>query len=299
MAITDRPDRLRALSRQLTSHWPGRIALGSVAGFGRLELFDRAMSLAAQLFTSIVPVLIMTLVWVGRPTSEQFAEAAGIPPVAQDVLEQALDEPGGAAFGIVGSLIVFLSATSLSRALTRAMATIWRISRPKTRLTSSWRWLSVLLALVLMTVVTRSLGRFTDPIPLADLWTLLLTFGLDILIGVFVPWLLLANQVPARRLLAGAVAYALAMLVVRPVTASSLPGALEESADRYGSLGVAFTYLAWLYTISLVFLAAAIIGNVIAEDGGKFGQFIRREGATEPRDSAGPVESAESAWAGE
>ena len=177
----------------------------------------------------------MTLVWVGRPTSEQFAEAAGIPPVAQDVLEQALDEPGGAAFGIVGSLI-------------RVPVGDQPVPRPDPRNghhladlpaeNAAYQFLalaSVLLALVLMTVVARSLGRFTDPIPLADLWTLLLTFGLDILIGVFVPWLLLANQVPARRLLAGAVAYALAMLVVRPVTASSLPGALEESADRYGS----------------------------------------------------------------
>ena len=193
---------------------------------------------------------------------------------------------------------MLVSATSLSRALTRTMATIWRMSRPKTRLTNSWRWLSRGAGTGAMMVVTRPWVGFTDPMPLADLWKVLLTFGLDILVAAFVPWLLLANQVPVRKLMAGAVAFALAMMVVRPASVSYLPNALEESADRYGTIGVAFTYLACLYDLSFAFLAAATIGNVIAEDGGGLGQYIRREGATGPRDSAGPVESAESAWAG-
>ena len=204
-----------------------------------------------------------------------------MPPAAQDVLEQALDESGGSAFGIAGAVFLLLSATSLSRALTRAMASIWRLSRPKTQLTNAWRWLAVVLALA--AVVTSSLSRFTDPIPPRNAWTLVLTFGLDVLVAAFVPWLLLANQVPMRRLIPGGIVFALAMLVVRPAGEAYLPRALEESADQYGSIGVAFTYLAWLYVASLVFLAAAIIGNVIAEDEGRLGQFIRAEADSDRR----------------
>jgi uncharacterized BrkB/YihY/UPF0761 family membrane protein len=69
------------------------------------------------------------------------------------------------------------------------------------------------------------------------------------------------------------------MLVVRPASEAYLPRALEASADQYGSIGVAFTYLAVLYVFSFIFLAAAIIGNVIAEEQGRLGQFIRRGGA--------------------
>ena len=58
------------------------------------------------------------------------------------------------------------------------------------------------------------------------------------------------------------------MLAVRPATTAWLPHALEVSADRYGSIGVAFTYLACLYTASLCFLATALIGQVIADDRG-------------------------------
>ena len=65
-------------------------------------------------------------------------------------------------------------------------------------------------------------------------------------------------------LLPGAVIAALTMLTVRPATAAWLPHALETSADKYGFIGVAFTYLAWLYVIALTLLATAVIGQVIA-----------------------------------
>ncbi len=277
------------------SYWPGRVALGSLAGIGRIDLFDRAMAVAAQLFASVLPILIMLFVWVGQSTTERVADAVSMPPAAQDVLEQALDESGGSAFGIAGAVFVLLSATSLSRALTRAMATIWRLSRPRTQLSNAWRWVAVVVALVLAIVVTSSLSRVTDPIPPRNAWTFVLTFALDILVAALVPWLLLANQVPLRRLIPGAAVFALAMLAVRPASEAYLPRALEESADQYGSIGVAFTYLATLYTLSLVFLAAAIIGNVIAEDPGGLGQFIRRGGPTRTDDPTSAEDSAESA----
>ncbi len=288
-------ERLHELAHSMREHWLGRIALGSVAGFGRLDLFDRAMALAAQLFSSVLPILIMLFVWVGQSSTERFADAVSMPPVAQDVLEQALDESGGSAFGIVGAVFLLLSATSLSRALTRAIASIWRLSRPKTQLTNAWRWVAVVVALALAAIVTSSLGRFTDPIPPRNAWTLVLTFGLDILVAAFVPWLLLANRVPVRRLIPAGVVFALAMLVVRPASEAYLPRALEESADQYGSIGVAFTYLASLYVVAFVFLATAIIGNVIAEDQGRLGQFIRHGRPTRTEDPAEPGEPAESA----
>ena len=70
-----------------------------------------------------------------------------------------------------------------------------------------------------------------------------------------------------------------------------LPRALEESADQYGSIGLAFTYLAALYVVSFIFLAAAIIGNVIAEDEGRLGQFIRHGGRLGPKTRLSPQAS--------
>lgn len=53
------------------------------------------------------------------------------------------------------------------------------------------------------------------------------------------------------------------------------PRALGASAGRYGSIGVAFTYLTWLYVASFCFLATALVGQVIASDRGSLGDRIR------------------------
>jgi membrane protein len=73
----------------------------------------------------------------------------------------------------------------------------------------------------------------------------------------------------------GAVVFALVMLGVRPAGAAYLPGALETSSQRYGPIGVAFTYLGWLYVVAFCFLAAAVVGRVLAEDEGRLGRLIR------------------------
>jgi membrane protein len=297
VALSRVPERLRPLVAWVTSRWAGRVVLATVAGFRRLEAFDRAMALGAQLFTSVVPILIMMSVWVGESASERFAEAVEMPAAVEEVLNQALDESGETAFGVFGSLFVLISATSLSRALTRAMATIWWLPRPKTHLRSSWRWVAVVIALALSVVVARALARYTDPIPPRNIWSLVVTFILDILVTVFVPWLLLAGQVQVRRLLPGAILFALVLLPMRPAAATFLPRALEESADRYGTIGVAFTYLAWLYVVSLVYLATAILGQVLAEDRGRLGTFIRRGQPTQfelSRESGEPGEPPDS-----
>jgi membrane protein len=65
------------------------------------------------------------------------------------------------------------------------------------------------------------------------------------------------------------------MLFVRPASAVYLPHALNSSAERYGSIGVAFTYIAWLYVVAFCFLLTGVMGKVIATDEGRFGAWIR------------------------
>jgi membrane protein len=126
-------------------------------------------------------------------------------------------------------------------------------------------------------------------------WPFLVSFGLDVAVALMVPWLLLAGARRARVLVPGALCFALLMLTVRPAIAAWLPHALEVSADRYGPIGVAFTYLACLYTASFCFLATAVLGRVIATDRGGLGQWIRGEGAAEKTESASAEAASEDA----
>jgi membrane protein len=276
-ALSHLPPRMQGVVEWLLSRWPGRIAIRSTASFIRLELFDRSMTIAAQFFTSVFPILIMMATWVSD-TGSKLADAIGIPDQTQSVLDDAMASSSGAAtFGIIGTLIVLASATSLSRALTRAFTAIWGLPRPKTQLTYAWRWLAVVLALALALVGARALTRYLRDVPPATFWQLLAALLFDIAICLFVPWLLLAGEVRPRHLLPGAAIFGGVMLVVRPASAVWLPRALEVSAERYGSIGVAFTYLAWLYVVAFCFLTASIIGQVVATDSGWFGQWVRGE----------------------
>jgi membrane protein len=272
-AVQRLPPWLRHRVEALLSRWPGRVVVRVAAAAARIELFDRSMTIAAQFFTSIFPILIIMASWVG---GEALGESFGVPEQTQTLLEEALgNDSSQAAFGIVGVVLVLGSATSLSRALTRAFAAIWELPRPTIKLTSAWRWVAVVLALAMALVAARALTRFASDLAPATFWQLVASASCDVAIAVTVPWLLLAGRVRPRHLLPGAALFALVMIFVRPASHTWLPHALSVSADRYGSIGVAFTYLAWLYVISFCLLTAAMLGQVVTTDPGWFGRWLR------------------------
>ncbi len=283
------PRRLRPAIAWILGTWLGRCLLRLVARFVRLEMFDRSMTVAAQVFTSVFPILIMAAVFLGSRYADDFAETIDMPEETRSVMQEALATTGGSAFGIVGSLVVLVSATSLSRALSRAFAAIWNLPRPKAGLIHAWRWLCAVLILAAYVVLVRLLSQLSDTLPATDIlgWIVLLT--LDTVVAVLVPRILLPKQIPIRLLLPGALVFGLVMLAVRPASSLFLPHALEVSADRYGSIGVAFTYIAWLYVVSFCFLIAALVGQVITTDQGWLGRWIRGGEGTRASVSPSPV----------
>ena len=58
------PPRMRPAVTRLLSRWPGRIVFRSAASCVRIEVFDRSMTIAAQFFTSVFPILILIATWV-------------------------------------------------------------------------------------------------------------------------------------------------------------------------------------------------------------------------------------------
>lgn len=89
------------------------------------------------------------------------------------------------------------------------------------------------------------------------------------------PWLLLAGRVPMRWLVPGALLFAVGMLLAHPVSTRYLSTAIEVSASRFGAIGVAFTYLTYLYAVAWWLLATAVVGQVVTTDEGSLGQLVR------------------------
>ena len=83
-ALGHLPARLQPPVGRLLDRWPGRIVLHAAAGLGRIEVFDRSMTIAAQFFTSVLPVLILIATWLAN--SDSFADAIDMPEQSRKVL---------------------------------------------------------------------------------------------------------------------------------------------------------------------------------------------------------------------
>jgi uncharacterized BrkB/YihY/UPF0761 family membrane protein len=256
-------------------HWPGRITFRFATGLRHLLIFDRAMTVAAQMFTSVFPIIIMAASLFGGRSASQAIGGSGLPPEAESVLDEVVSAGGSGAFGVVGVLVVLVSATSLSRALTRAYDTIWR--HPRTRLPAkgTWRWLAAVMVLALSVVVSHKLVNLVDQVPPPQFWGLLMVFAVPAVIACYVPWLLMAGRVPIRLLLPGAALFGVVMVVAHPISERYLSTALSVSSERYGAIGVAFTYLTFLYCVSWVWLGSAVLGRVIVIEPSVVGRMIR------------------------
>lgn len=269
------------------SRWLGRIVLRTAAACVRVELFDRAMTIAAQFFTSILPLLIVVVTFVAADTAT-LSDLIGAPESSSEVIDAAVQGSSATAFGVAGVMLVLVSATSLSRALTRAFAVIWQVPRPQLGARVAWRWFAVVVVVVLAVVIVQELIGRASILPPRELWPAILSVITDVSVATFVPWVLLAGRVPARWIVPGAVAFAFVMALVRPAAEVWLPWALDVSAERYGPIGMAFTYLAWLYVVAFTFVATAVLGQVVVTDDGAVGQRLRGEVSSGPRDVAGP-----------
>ena len=126
-----------------------------------------------------------------------------------------------------------------------------------------------------------------ESLPPPGAWPHLLTLATDATLGLLLPWLLLEGSVAHRRLAPGALTFAALMLAVRPATHAWLPPALDVSSDRYGTIGVSFTYIALLYILAFCFLGSVVIGKVIATDSGGLGKWIRTGNLTHTDTPAG------------
>lgn len=278
LALLDRlPPRVLATMAWMMQHWPGRVILRVVTGLRRVQVFDRAMTIAAQLFTSVFPIIIMGSTLFGSDdVTSTIGSVGSLPPDTQELLDDVTATSGDAAtFGLLGTLVILISATSLSRAMIRAYDAVWLHGHTGSKLNQAWRWLVAVIALAIAVVVSQKAVALLEPLPPRDWWATVAVGAVNAVVATWVPWLLLAGRVPARWLFPGGLLFAVGMLLAHPISTVYLSNALEVSAARFGAIGVAFTYLTYLYAVSWLLLATAVVGQVIVADEGPLGRFVR------------------------
>ena len=267
----------------------GRLGERSLRGVVSIEIFDRAMTLAAQAFSSILPIIIVMASFMPEQAAElrdEIIENLGIPASVQTVVEDALGDRAATAneVGLFGVLFVLVSATSFSRALVRMYCRAWDVPRPSAR--TAWRWLAAVLAIALSLLLVRTtiLALTGSRYEIAAVG--IVTLSVYTALWLYVPWLLLAARIPIRLLAPGAVLTGFGLMVMAYASQIYMPLAVTSSASRFGPIGVAFTYLSWLFAVAFVLIVATVVGHVVATDEGWLGRLVRGDDAVRPESSA-------------
>ena len=269
----------------------GRFAIRALRDIRDLELFDRAMTLAAQAFTSILPILIVAGSLRGSLNPEadsMFATNLSLDDRTAELVQQSMpQQTGGVTLTqVVGALLLIVAATSFARALERCFMKIWKT--PKARIRFAWRWVAAIVAMVIgfaVVVVTRNVVRGTAAISVLEFVIEAVIWGA---LWWIASWLVINRSVSLRALLPGSVLAELGFAVATVVGRVYLPGVLASSADQFGVLGLAFSYIGWIFVLMSVLLAAVTIGRVIHL--ASTGQLWSRSGgAAEPQAATNKV----------
>ncbi|MCC2031582.1 YhjD/YihY/BrkB family envelope integrity protein [Microbacterium allomyrinae] len=245
---------------------PGRFMLRLARDLGDLGLIDRGMTLAAHVFTSIIPILIVAgalRASLDARSGPIFAEHLGLDAATAEILEKSL--PGGAqelrATGVIGLVVLVIAATSFARALERSIRMIWRTSTVSVKF--AWRWLAALIAVVVglaLVVATRIVVHGEGLIPVAEFLAEVVLWGA---LWWIASWIVINRGVSLRELLPGAVLAGIGFAVAGLFARVLLPPLLADSAARFGVLGMAFTYIGWLLVLSCLLLVASTAGRIV------------------------------------
>jgi membrane protein len=242
--------------------WPLEFGRDWLVRFVQLQGFDRAVALAGQAFTALIPLLIVYSSVVSRATGRDFADQLirlfDLNGSAAAAMKRAFAPPGEVT-SQVSALGVFLLITA-ALSFTRAMQRLYQLAWNQPSL--GWRaakwglvWLGA--AAVLLTLRPTVLSAVDGVL------ALILSLAFAAVFWLVTPAVLLGRRVHWRRLVPTALLTGFGMTVLAICSAIWMPRSVAHSAQQFGIMGVAFALLSWLVGAGFVLVAAASCGALI------------------------------------
>ncbi len=233
----------------------------SFARFVELEGFDRSMALAGQAFAALLPLLIVIgslLPADDDDLAETLIDRFDIAGSAAETLRAAVSQPPDSGLSAVGTVLLVISALSFTRALQRLYIRAWRLDKLGLR-ANAWGLVWLALFVAFWSLQPAIVGVFSGLVAFC------LSLALSTMLWLLTPWLLTATSIPWRRLLPQAFLTAVALIALTIGSALYLPRAVATASAEFGILGVGFTLLSLLFSISFVLVVTAALGATLAE----------------------------------
>jgi membrane protein len=241
---------------------PLRFVRDWLARFVALQGVDRAVALAAQAFTALIPLLIVYGAVVSKASGRDFADRLiavfDLKGTAAENLRQAFAPPTDveSSITVLGVLLLVFSALSFTRALQRLYQLAW--SQPSLGIRAA-KWGLIWLAIVVAGTTLRPLllGGFHG------LTRLVLSIAFGAVLWVITPYVLLGRRVGWRRLVPVGLLSSVGMTGLAVASAIWMPRSVATSAAQFGTIGIAFALIGWLVGFGFVLVIAAAGGAVI------------------------------------
>ena len=225
-----------------------------------VEVIDRSLVVGAQAFSALVPLMIVLaslLARNGMSWGDALVDHFGLTGAGAATVRQAMSSPAQeGTLSAVSAVLVALSALAFTRALQRTFEVTWDLPRRGMRGTG---WGLAWLALFAGYWALIPIGH--DALPRG----IRLTAGVAEAFAMWLvtPYVLLARRIPWRRLLPQAAFTAVGMTLLSAGAALYIPPAMSSSAEQFGTIGVAFTLLSFLWAGGLVLVTAAVLGAYV------------------------------------
>jgi membrane protein len=241
--------------------------------FDELEGGVVAASVTLAIFVSLFPALLVGTAIIGFiahgrvDLASDVIDRLGLSGTAADVMTQAIAsaEHSRRAASIVGFVGLAWSALGVVLAIERAVDKAWQLKRGGIKdrgIAGLW----LLMTGALLTVSIALTGVIVSVLPG---WAAPVAIIPTIAVNIVLFWLtfvmLGTQQVGWRPLLPGAVVAGIGLQVLTLVGAYVVPRAVSNSSALYGSLGVVFAIVAWLFFFGRLLVYASIFNVVLYE----------------------------------
>ncbi|MDG3011771.1 hypothetical protein G4X40_16620 [Rhodococcus sp. D2-41] len=253
----------------------GRTAQRILDGFLAIELTDRAMTLAAQSFSSVLPVVIaVASIRQATPIRDTLTQQFGVSPSVLKHFEGVdYTAPTYTTFGVIGILMLIISGTSFARALGRVYARIWDVEPAGIR--GAWRWLVAVLAAASAVAGAGAATRLAAISVLGPPLEWLAEFLVWLALWTLLPYLLTEGRISGRPLWATGFLTAVAVAATRIGARPFLTHSAASAQDKFGALGLVFTLISWAFVMWIVVIGVGVITKALLLDEGWVGKALR------------------------
>jgi membrane protein len=236
----------------------------------RVEFIDRTVVVAAQSLFALVPLIMVAGAFAPEAVRDsmisQFGGVMAIPESAMKPMTDAVSaEQIRTQTGLVGMLVVLVSASSFARSLQRLFEKTWeqphRGGLPGVR--RSLGWMVACVAYVQALVLVLSILR---GFPGSSVLRITTQVTLSALLWWWSAHVLLEGRVRWRMLWPAALLTGAAMAALTHGSQVVMPPYVQSNVDQFGPLGVVFAASTWLLAFGAAIVIAGVLGRVIVEE---------------------------------